>query len=173
MLILTSMDNDSPIPADSAPPSAGHCRGAFPGAPASSSAADFDAEACGLEPRLARYRVSPRWMFVGPYAVPAPPHLFIREIQRRVEAYYGLAAGDMRSPRRHRRVARPRQIAMFLARRLAGRALPEIGRLFGDRDHTTVLHAVRAIEALRLSDPSVDRDVNLLCEALTRPELIA
>jgi chromosomal replication initiator protein len=109
-------------------------------------------------------------MFVGPYAVPAPPHLFVREIQRRVESYYGLASGEMRSARRDRSIARPRQIGMYLSRRLAFRSLPEIGRLFGDRDHTTVLHAVRAIEGLRLSDPAVDRDVRALCLALTTPE---
>jgi chromosomal replication initiator protein len=112
-------------------------------------------------------------MFVGPYAVPAPPHLFVRTIQQAVEDHYGLTAGAMRSARRDRFVARPRQLAMYLARRLAGRTLPEIGRLFGDRDHTTVIHAVRAIEALRLSDPAVERDLAALCARLTTPALMA
>lgn len=165
------MQNDGHPPAGLAPLPAGPCRGALDeGAPA--SCADFDVAAGAREPGLERRRIGPRWMFVGPYAVPAPPHLLVREIQRRVEAYYGLAAGEMRSPRRHRRVARPRQLAMFLARRLAGRPLPEIGRLFGDRDHTTVLHAVRAIDSLRESDPAIARDLSLLAEALTRPAAI-
>src|SRR4051812_3516431 len=102
------MNSDSIPPAVSTPLAAGTCRGAPNGAPASSSAADFDRGPGDREPRLATLRVGERWMFVGPYTVPAPPHLFVREIQRRVEAHYGLTPGDMRSPRRHRRIARPR-----------------------------------------------------------------
>lgn len=168
------MSNESNHPAASASPTAGACRDApSPGVPALVGRWDFDAAASGTEPGPARRRIGPRWMFVGPYAVPAPPHLFVRAIQHSVERYYALPAGAMRSPGRHRRIARPRQLAMYLARRLAGRSLPEIGRLFGDRDHTTVLHAVRAIEALRLADPVVERDIDALCTALSTPALIA
>lgn len=174
MLISSRMTNFPSDPAGSAPPPAGTCRGVVSnGAPAlcesDRAAADFDASVCAGEPGLERRRISQRWMLVGPYAVPAPPHLFVREIQRRVEAHFGLDPGAMRCARRDRRIARPRQIAMYLSRRLAGRSLPEIGRLFGDRDHTTVLHAVRAIEGLRLSDAAVERDVRALCLALTTP----
>src|SRR6476620_4903202 len=102
-----------PDPAGSAPPPAGPCRGVVSdGAPAfgesGAAAADFDPAMCGREPGLERRRISPRWMFVGPYAVPAPPHLFVRDIQSQVEAYFGLEAGAMRSARRDRRIARPR-----------------------------------------------------------------
>ena len=65
-------------------------------------------------------------------------------------------------PRSARSVARPRQIAMYLSKQLTTRSLPEIGRKFGGRDHTTVIHAVRKIEQLREEDPALDEDVDLL-----------
>jgi chromosomal replication initiator protein len=68
----------------------------------------------------------------------------------------------MLSARRARSVARPRQIAMYLSKQLTTRSLPEIGRKFGGRDHTTVIHAVRKIEQLRDEDPALDEDVDLL-----------
>ena len=61
-----------------------------------------------------------------------------------------------------RAVARPRQVAMYLAKALTSRSLPEIGRKFGGRDHTTVMHAVRKIEELKISDLSIAEDVELL-----------
>ena len=70
------------------------------------------------------------------------------------------------SPRRAREVARPRQIAMYLAKQLTQRSLPEIGRRFGGRDHTTVIHAVRRIEELRAADAELDADVRLLMRQL-------
>jgi chromosomal replication initiator protein len=72
----------------------------------------------------------------------------------------------MVSARRAREVARPRQIAMYLAKQLTPRSLPEIGRRFGGRDHTTVIHAVRQIEKLRGLDHDLDNDVRTLMRAL-------
>ena len=86
----------------------------------------------------------------------------IDEIQRRVAEYFNVKMGDMLSARRARSVARTRQIAMYLSKQLTTRSLPEIGRKFGGRDHTTVIHAVRKIEQLREEDPALDEDVDLL-----------
>ena len=72
----------------------------------------------------------------------------IEDIQRKTAEFYKLDVKDFHSPQRARRVARPRQVAMYLSRKLTTRSLPEIGRRFGGRDHTTVLHACRRIEAL-------------------------
>ena len=69
---------------------------------------------------------------------------------------------EMRSKRRARAVARPRQVAMYLAKKMTPRSLPEIGRIFGGRDHSTVIHAVRTIEALRETSPDMDADVRAL-----------
>lgn len=87
----------------------------------------------------------------------------IDEIQRAVSSYFELKPIELVSARRARVVARPRQIAMYLAKRLTTRSLPEIGRKFGGRDHSTVIHAVRRIEQLRDTDTDVDSAVrNLL-----------
>jgi chromosomal replication initiator protein len=86
----------------------------------------------------------------------------IDEIQRRVAEHFNIRLGEMTSDRRARAVARPRQVAMYLAKQLTTRSLPEIGRKFGGRDHTTVMHAVRKIEELKGTDPSLAEDVELL-----------
>ncbi len=86
----------------------------------------------------------------------------IEEIQKKVAEHYNVKLADMHSPRRARAVARPRQVAMYLAKQLTTRSLPEIGRKFGGRDHTTVIHAVRKIEELRGGDPTLSEDVELL-----------
>lgn len=86
----------------------------------------------------------------------------IEEIQRSVAQYFNIKLADMLSPRRARTVARPRQIAMYLAKLLTTRSLPEIGRKFGGRDHTTVIHAVRRIDELCREDSSMEEDVDLL-----------
>ncbi|TCP27677.1 chromosomal replication initiator protein DnaA [Rhodovulum adriaticum] len=86
----------------------------------------------------------------------------IEEIQRKVSAHYNMRLSDMIGPKRHRTIARPRQIAMYLSKQLTSRSLPEIGRQFGGRDHTTVIHAVKRIEALRGSDPQIAEDLDLL-----------
>ncbi len=86
----------------------------------------------------------------------------IDEIQRKVADHFNLRMSDLLSARRARAVARPRQVAMFLSKMLTSKSLPEIGRKFGGRDHTTVIHAVKRIEALKLSDSQVAEDVELL-----------
>jgi chromosomal replication initiator protein len=86
----------------------------------------------------------------------------IEEIQKRVAEHYTIRIADMSSARRARAVARPRQVAMYLAKVLTSRSLPEIGRKFGGRDHTTVMHAVRKIEELKAADPALAEDVELL-----------
>jgi chromosomal replication initiator protein len=73
---------------------------------------------------------------------------------------------DLLSERRNRAIARPRQAAMWLAKQLTTRSLPDIGRRFGGRDHTTVLHAVRRIEALRVEDSALNHDLEVLTRKL-------
>ena len=97
-----------------------------------------------------------------------PRRITIAEIQRRVADHFELRLDDMTSPCRQRFVARPRQVGMYLAHTLAGRSLPQIGRAFGNRDHTTVLHACRQIEALRLTDPDIAAAVDELTAELSR-----
>ena len=90
----------------------------------------------------------------------------IDEIQTRVSDHYRIRKAEMTSARRAREVARPRQVAMYLSKQLTPRSLPEIGRRFGGRDHTTVIHAVRQIEKLRALDPELDSDIRLLTRQL-------
>jgi chromosomal replication initiator protein len=92
----------------------------------------------------------------------------IEDIQRRTAEFYKLEVRDFHSPQRARRVARPRQVAMYLARKLTSRSLPEIGRRFGGRDHTTVLHACRRIEELCGEDPTFKQEVDFLSQMLTK-----
>ncbi len=91
----------------------------------------------------------------------------IDEIQRKVAEHYNLRLTDMHSARRARNVARPRQVAMYLAKMLTARSLPEIGRKFGGRDHTTVMHAVRKVEELIADDAQIAQDVDVVRRALT------
>lgn len=86
----------------------------------------------------------------------------IEEIQKKVAAHFNIRTSDMHSARRARSVARPRQVAMYLAKQLTSRSLPEIGRKFGGRDHTTVMHAVKKVEELRERDATFAEDVELL-----------
>lgn len=86
----------------------------------------------------------------------------IEEIQKRVAQHFNIRISDMHSARRARSVARPRQVAMYLAKHLTARSLPEIGRKFGGRDHTTVMHAVKKIDELRERDSGFAEDVELL-----------
>jgi chromosomal replication initiator protein len=90
----------------------------------------------------------------------------IDEIQTRVSDHYRIRKAEMTSARRAREVARPRQVAMYLSKQLTPRSLPEIGRRFGGRDHTTVIHAVKQIEKLRAQDPELDSDIRLLTRQL-------
>lgn len=86
----------------------------------------------------------------------------IDEIQKKVAEHFNIKMVDMTSARRARIVARPRQVAMYLAKQLTQRSLPEIGRKFGGRDHTTVMHAVRKVEELLAGDRAFAEDVELL-----------
>ena len=86
----------------------------------------------------------------------------IDDIQKRVAEHFNIRVADMHSARRARAVARPRQVAMYLAKQLTSRSLPEIGRKFGGRDHTTVMHAVRRIDELMQNDSTLSEDVELL-----------
>ncbi|MBK6468831.1 MAG: chromosomal replication initiator protein DnaA [Rhodobacter sp.] len=88
--------------------------------------------------------------------------LTIEEIQRKVAEHYNIRLSDMIGPKRMRTIARPRQVAMYLAKQLTSRSLPEIGRRFGGRDHTTIMHGVRKIEELMASDSQLADDLQLL-----------
>ena len=90
----------------------------------------------------------------------------IDEIQKKVVEHYNIKLSDMHSPRRSRSVARPRQVAMYLAKSITTRSLPEIGRKFGGRDHTTVIHAIKTIEEIMVNDPSLAEDIELLTRIL-------
>ncbi len=88
--------------------------------------------------------------------------LTIEEIQRKVSEHYNIRLADMIGPKRLRNIARPRQVAMYLAKQLTLRSLPEIGRRFGGRDHTTIMHGVKRIEELMATDSQLSDDVTLL-----------
>ena len=91
----------------------------------------------------------------------------IDEIQKQVAAHYDVRVAEMFSARRARNIARPRQVAMYLAKTLTSLSYPEIGRRFGGRDHTTVMHAVRSIEGLINTDDGINEDVQLLRSLLS------
>ena len=91
----------------------------------------------------------------------------IDEIQKQVAAHYDVRVAEMFSARRARNIARPRQVAMYLAKTLTSLSYPEIGRRFGGRDHTTVMHAVRSIEGLINMDDGINEDVQLLRSLLS------
>ncbi len=91
----------------------------------------------------------------------------LENIQKTTAEYFKLKISDLLSKRRSRSVARPRQVAMYLAKELTNHSLPEIGEAFGGRDHTTVLHAYRTINGFRQNDTSVSEDVTNLLRILT------
>ncbi|MGB1869105.1 MAG: helix-turn-helix domain-containing protein, partial [Porticoccaceae bacterium] len=91
----------------------------------------------------------------------------IDNIQRVVADYYKLKMSDLLSKRRSRSVARPRQMAMSIAKELTNHSLPEIGESFGGRDHTTVLHACRKVKELETIDREVQRDLKNLYRTLS------
>ena len=90
----------------------------------------------------------------------------IDQIQKKVAEHFNVKMSDMHSARRSRTVARPRQIAMFLAKNLTTRSLPEIGRKFGGRDHTTVIHAIKKVKELVKNDSSLSEDIEILTRSL-------
>ncbi|MBE2898878.1 chromosomal replication initiator protein DnaA [Pasteurellaceae bacterium 20609_3] len=91
----------------------------------------------------------------------------VENIQKTVAEYYKIKVSDLTSKRKFRSIARPRQLAMALCKELTNRSLPEIGKLFGDRDHTTVLHACRKIEELREKDNNIQEDFSNLIRILS------
>lgn len=90
----------------------------------------------------------------------------VENIQKTVAEYFRIRVSDLTSKRRYRSIVRPRQLAMALARELTNRSFPEIGAAFGDRDHTTVLHACRKVDELRKTDSAVDTDYRNLLRRL-------
>ncbi len=90
----------------------------------------------------------------------------IEDIQKRVAEYFSIKTSDMQSARRSQNVARPRQVAMYLSKMLTTRSLPEIGRKFGGRDHTTVLHAVKKVEEIISQDKEFSEDLEILRRTL-------
>ena len=88
--------------------------------------------------------------------------LTIEEIQRKVAEHYNVRLSDMIGPKRLRTIARPRQVAMYLSKHMTSRSLPEIGRRFGGRDHTTIMHGIKRIDELMAADHQLADDVQLL-----------
>lgn len=86
----------------------------------------------------------------------------VEEIQRKVAEHYNIRLSDMIGPKRLRTIARPRQIAMYLSKQMTTRSLPDIGRRFGGRDHTTIMHGVKKVEELRAGDSQLAEDLDLL-----------
>jgi chromosomal replication initiator protein len=92
----------------------------------------------------------------------------IEEIQKKVAAHYSIKFNDMLSPRRTRQVSLPRQVAMYLSKKFTTLSLPEIGKSFGGRDHTTVLHAFKKIEKAMTKDTNLVEDIKLLSNILVK-----
>lgn len=92
----------------------------------------------------------------------------VDEIKKVVCAHFNIRLSDMESARRSRAVARPRQIAMYFAKQLTAKSLPELGRLFGGRDHTTVMYAIRKVEELSATDQAFEEDIDILGKKLER-----
>ena len=90
----------------------------------------------------------------------------IEEIQRCVAEHYNIRLSEMIGPKRVRNFARPRQVAMYLCKQMTSRSLPEIGRRFGGRDHTTIMHGVKRIEELRIQDVQIAEDLEILRRTL-------
>ncbi len=97
---------------------------------------------------------------------PLKPRITIARIQAAVALHYDIAQTEMVSARRSRVVARPRQIAMYISKCLTPKSLPDIGRRFGNRDHTTVIHAIKRVESLYHTDGEIADDIDALLEVL-------
>jgi chromosomal replication initiator protein len=115
---------------------------------------------------VARVGLDEAQAILGPHLRGGEKRITIDEIQKATAEHYAMKQVDLISERRNRAIARPRQAAMWLAKQLTTRSLPDIGRRFGGRDHTTVLHAVRRIEQLKASDPQLARDLEVLARKL-------
>ena len=116
--------------------------------------------------RLAMVDVEEAQAFLRPHLRTGERRITVDDIQKAVSEYYGMKQADLLSDRRNRAIARPRQVAMWLCKQLTTRSLPDIGRRFGGRDHTTVLHAVRKIEELKGVDAPIAADVEALLRKL-------
>ncbi|MEO1796661.1 MAG: helix-turn-helix domain-containing protein, partial [Pseudomonadota bacterium] len=90
----------------------------------------------------------------------------VEEIQRKVSEHYNIRLSDMLGPKRSRNLARPRQVAMYLSKKMTTRSLPDIARRFGGRDHTTVMHGVKKIEELKVQDSQIADDLEMLRRSL-------
>jgi len=116
--------------------------------------------------RLARLSLEEAQSFLRPHLSKGEKRITVDDIQKAAAEHFGLKQADLLSERRTRAVARPRQAAMYLAKQLTTRSLPDIGRRFGGRDHTTVLHAVRRIEELKAQDPALAADLEVIARRL-------
>ena len=116
--------------------------------------------------RLSKLSLDEVQAIVRPHLRDSERRITVDDIQKTVADHYGLKQSDLLCERRTRAVARPRHVAMYLAKQLTTRSYPDIGRRFGGRDHTTVLHAVKRIEALKAEDPALAADVDLLARKL-------
>jgi chromosomal replication initiator protein len=115
---------------------------------------------------MARLSLDEAQAILRPHLSCTEKRVTVDQIQKAVAEHYGLKQADMISERRARAVARPRQAAMWIAKQITTRSLPDIGRRFGGRDHTTVLHAVRRIESLKAEDATLARDLDVLLRKL-------
>jgi len=106
----------------------------------------------------------PSWFVV---LTPGEGRPQVRDIQKAVCKHYGVTLPDLLSPRRTANIVKPRQVAMFLCKELTIRSLPEIGRRFGGRDHTTVLHAVQKMRRDMRADAVLAHDIAILQESFT------
>ena len=116
--------------------------------------------------RLSRLSLDEAQAIVRPHLREVERRVTVDDIQKTVAEHYGLKQSDLLCERRTRAVARPRHVAMYLAKTLTTRSYPDIGRRFGGRDHTTVLHAVRRIEALKGEDAAIAGDIEVLARKL-------
>ncbi len=115
---------------------------------------------------MARLSLDEAQAILRPHLSCTEKRVTVDQIQKAVAEHYGLKQADMISERRARAVARPRQAAMWIAKQITTRSLPDSGRRFGGRDHTTVLHAVRRIESLKAEDATLARDLDVLLRKL-------
>jgi chromosomal replication initiator protein len=104
---------------------------------------------------------------------PARPKMLVAHIQAVVASFYGIKVDYMWSAQRSKDIAHPRQVAMFLSRELTPMSLPQIGRRFGKRDHTTVMYAIRITEQRAMFDRELLEDIRILRERLTADQFVA
>ena len=116
--------------------------------------------------RLAKLSLDEAQTILRPHLSKGDKRITVDDIQKATAEHFGMKQADLLSERRTRAVARPRQAAMYLAKQMTTRSLPDIGRRFGGRDHTTVLHAVRRIEELKAGDAVLAADLEAIARRL-------